>query len=123
MSRTFPKLTGPIVYRGLTLGEGSYINADSIIIPSDGFIITIGENCSIGHWCYLSCRMHKTENQKEWFSGNITIEDNVWIGNCAVIYPNVTIGKNSIVGHAVTVVHDIPPDCIIKNTSVTVRKT
>ena len=119
---TFPKLKGPITYPGLTIGAGSYINADSILIPSDGHSIHIGRDCAIGHWCYLACRMHKTEDHKEYFSGNIVIEDNVWIGNCAVIYPNVTIGANTIVGHAVTVVRDLPPDCIIKNNSVIVRK-
>ena len=113
---------GPIDHPRINIAKGSYVNGTSLLITHDGYSITIGENCAIGHWVYMSTKMHKTDNHKEYFSGNIVIEDGVWIGNCAVIYPNVTIGANSIVGHAVTVVRDLPPDCIIKNNSVIVRK-
>lgn len=113
MTTTFPKLRGPLRHGGLTLGENSYINGDSIIIPCDGHTIRIGANCAIGHWVYMSNRMHKTENHQEWFSGDIVIEDDCWLGNGVVVYPNVTIGKGSVVGAHCVVTNDIPPAVIV----------
>lgn len=45
--------------------------------------------------------------------GPIIIEDNVWIGEGAVILGNVTIGKNSIVGANAVVTKSVPPNSII----------
>jgi serine acetyltransferase len=43
----------------------------------------------------------------------ICIEDNVWIGGHAVIYPGVTIGKRSIVATGSIVMSSVPPDVIV----------
>jgi acetyltransferase-like isoleucine patch superfamily enzyme len=44
--------------------------------------------------------------------GPITICDNVWIGQRAIICKNVTIGENSIIGAGSIVTKDIPANCI-----------
>jgi acetyltransferase-like isoleucine patch superfamily enzyme len=45
--------------------------------------------------------------------GPVIIEDNVWIGEGAVIMPNVRIGKNAIVGANAVVTKDVPADCVV----------
>lgn len=42
----------------------------------------------------------------------VTIEDNVWIGGGAIILPNVTIGKNSVIGAGSVVTRPIPANCV-----------
>ncbi len=45
--------------------------------------------------------------------GPIVIEDNCVIGQDAIIFPNVRIGKNSVVGASSVVISDVPPDTIV----------
>lgn len=42
----------------------------------------------------------------------VIIEDNVWIGGGAIILPNVTIGKNSVIGAGSVVTRSIPANCV-----------
>jgi acetyltransferase-like isoleucine patch superfamily enzyme len=44
--------------------------------------------------------------------GPITICDNAWIGQRAIICKNVTIGENSIIGAGSVVTKDVPPNSI-----------
>ena len=44
--------------------------------------------------------------------GGITIEDNVWIGENAVILGGVFIGAGAIIGANAVVTHDVPPRAI-----------
>ena len=50
-------------------------------------------------------------------SGEVTkpvvIEDNVWIGGGAVVLPNVTIGRNAVVGAGAVVTRDVPANTIV----------
>jgi acetyltransferase-like isoleucine patch superfamily enzyme len=43
----------------------------------------------------------------------ITLEDNVWIGHNAIIFPGVTIGEGSIVTAGAVVMTDVPPYTIV----------
>jgi serine acetyltransferase len=45
--------------------------------------------------------------------GPIVIEDNCVIGQNAILFPNIRIGKNSIVGASSVVISDVPPDSIV----------
>lgn len=42
----------------------------------------------------------------------IIIEDNVWIGACAVVMKGVTIGRNSVIGAGSVVTKDIPENVV-----------
>ena len=76
--------------------------------------ILIGNNCMIAsnayitdsdwHDIYNRISIGKTEP--------ITIEDNVWIGDSAIVCKGVTIGKNSIIGAGAVVVDDIAANCV-----------
>jgi acetyltransferase-like isoleucine patch superfamily enzyme len=43
----------------------------------------------------------------------IVIEDNVWIGERAIIMPGVTIGQGSIVASGAVVMMDVPPNTMV----------
>ena len=45
--------------------------------------------------------------------GRITIQDNVWIGDNAVILSGVTIGEGAIVGANSVVTKDVPPFTVV----------
>ena len=45
-------------------------------------------------------------------SAPVTLGDNVWIGDSAIVCKGVAIGENSIIGAGSVVVGDIPPNCI-----------
>jgi acetyltransferase-like isoleucine patch superfamily enzyme/acyl carrier protein len=43
----------------------------------------------------------------------IRIEDNVWIGGSAIIYPGLTVGEGSIVAKGAIVMNNVPPNVIV----------
>jgi acetyltransferase-like isoleucine patch superfamily enzyme len=45
--------------------------------------------------------------------GDVTIEDNVWIGENACILDGVTIGKNSVIGCNSVITKDVPPNSVV----------
>ena len=109
------RLHGPYTKGNFSLGEGSYVQADSYFITTPEHYITIGKDCAIGHWCYLSTKQHKTEHHREAFEGDIDILCGTWLGNCVVVYPGVTIGENCVIGHATTITHDVPAGSKVYN--------
>jgi len=42
----------------------------------------------------------------------VILEDNVWVGDSAIICKGVTVGKNSIIGAGSVVTKDVPPNSI-----------
>jgi len=42
----------------------------------------------------------------------VKIENNVWIGDSAIVCKGVTIGENSIIGAGAVVVDNIPANCV-----------
>ena len=51
--------------------------------------------------------------KREIIAGTITLEEDCWIGACAIIYPNKTVGARSIVGAGAVVTKDVPPDTVV----------
>ena len=53
----------------------------------------------------------------------VVFEDNVWIGDSAIICKGVRIGKNSIIGAGAVVTKDVPPNSIFAgNPAILVKK-
>ena len=52
----------------------------------------------------------------------IVIEDNVWIGGRAVVLPNVTIGRNAVVGAGAVVTRDVPSNTVVVGNPATVSR-
>ena len=114
-ARKDDQFIGPFTWDNITVGKRSYFQSDCILIATEGNSITIGDDCAIGHWCYLATKMHQTQDHTKRFYGDITIEDHCWLGNGVIVYPGVTIGKDSIIGAHVVVTHDVPEYSIARN--------
>ena len=55
-------------------------------------------------------------------SEEVVLEDNVWIGDGAIVSKGVTIGKNSIVGARSVVIKDVPENVIVAGNPAQVVK-
>lgn len=77
--------------------------------------ITIGEGCMFAQSAYITdSDWHDIYNRCVPVGGSkpIKIDNNVWIGDHAIVCKGVTIGENSIVGAGAVVTRDIPPNTI-----------
>ena len=77
--------------------------------------ITIGNSCMFGRGAYVTdSDWHGVYDRNE-VAGSpkeVTLEDNVWIGDSAIICKGVRIGKNSIIGAGSVVTKNVEPNSI-----------
>lgn len=122
---------GVVIGKNVTIGdyvkipEGSVIGNDVVI----GSYVRLGKNCKIGNGCVLKIRTTISPNtilEDNVFMGPHSmvlhmstngickpsiIRKNAWVGACALIGPNVTIGKGVLLG-AMAFAHK---DCPLEN--------
>lgn len=95
--------------------------------------ITIGDNVLTGSYVLISDNSHGTSDnnmlnipplQRHLFSkGEVSIGNNVWIGDKVSILAGVHIGNNAIIGANSVVTKDIPDNCIAAGIPAKVIKT
>ncbi|WP_191603268.1 sugar O-acetyltransferase [Marinomonas algicola] len=94
----------------ITVGENFYANFNCVLLDSNS--IHIGNNVLLGPAVHIYTVDHPRDvNERvagHCFTKKVTIEDNVWIGGGAKIFPGVTIGEGAIIGANVLVRKDIP---------------
>ena len=111
-------------------GEGLIRIGDySLICP--GVRISSACRVTIGHSVMMANRVYLTDS--DWHDlydrtapgrgAPITIGDNVWLGDSALVCKGVTIGDNSVVGAGAVVVDDVPPDSVAAGNPARVVKT
>jgi acetyltransferase-like isoleucine patch superfamily enzyme len=104
----------------LIIGDNTGIgHACSLVI---GKKIVIGRHCRIagqvsifdspGHASDPAARMAGSPAKDDEVRP-VVIEDNVWIGERAIITPGVTIGEGSIVAVGAVVIGDVPPNTMV----------
>lgn len=102
--------------QGAQIGEGCSIIATNL--GTEPYLVKIGNHVTIaadvafnthdgGPWIF------RDEIPDLQVFGPIIIEDNCVIGQNAVLFPNIRIGRNSIVGAGSVVISDVPPDTIV----------
>ena len=110
--------------------EGSIIMGNYCLI-CPGVRISAGKEIAIGDSCMLANGVFITDS--DWHgvydrslpvgkSVPVSIENNVWVGDSALICKGVKIGRNSIVGAGSVVVRDIPENAIAAGNPATVIK-
>jgi len=92
--------------RGVKIGAESWIGYDAIIETSRPDLVSIGSNVSIGVRVTIIAHFHNTEG--------VRIEDDVFIGPGAIILPNVTIGRGSVVTAGSVVSSSVPPGMLVQ---------
>jgi len=102
----------------LHVGKNTFIQSGCIFNPIVANI-NIGEDCQIAPRCIFMPYRHNFDrldipigHQGLSSRGDITVEDDVWLGANVVIVDGVTIGRGAIVGAGSVVTKDIPPYAI-----------
>ncbi|QFQ74443.1 acyltransferase [Liquorilactobacillus mali] len=85
--------------------------------------IVIGNGVLIGSGVFITDHSHGDGSKNEQFidptcrnlesKGRVIIGERTWIGEYAIILPNVSIGKNVTIGAHSVVTHDIPDNCVV----------
>jgi sugar O-acyltransferase (sialic acid O-acetyltransferase NeuD family) len=117
---TNPKVKYPtLIHPGVLIGDMNYNRIGKGCIICAGVIITvnvdIGDHvilnlsCTVGHDTIIKdfCSFMPTVN----ISGEVVIEDAVFVGTGTKIINQTSIGKNTIVGAGAVVVKPIPENC------------
>lgn len=92
----------------LTCAQGVNIGNNVLI----GSRVLISDN---GHGVYsgkMQDSPYVPPDERNLMSNSVVVEDNVWIGEGAIIQQGVTIGFGSIIGANSVVTKNIPPKCI-----------
>lgn len=103
------------------IGDNTIIRHNSHI--TSAFNIYIGNGVLIAPGVLITDNSHGTSDINDLVmsprarhlasNGPVIIDDNVWIGERAMIMPGVHIGKGSIIGAGSVVTHDVPPFSVV----------
>lgn len=98
---------------GITIGDH--------VLISPGVRISAANSISIGDSCMLASHVYITDS--DWHGiydrslpprevSRVVLEENVWVGDSAIVCKGVTIGQNSIIGAGAVVTSDIPANVV-----------
>jgi len=91
---------------GITIGKDTIIGDHAFL---DGRApLTIGDHVGLASQVLIYNDEHDLYNDYQNAFGPVTIKDYVFVGPRAIILPNVTIGKGSVVAAGAVVTKDIP---------------
>ncbi len=112
----------------LSVGKGTY-GVINVLADNSGYKINIKNFCSIASGViFILCSDHRmdtistfpfqvkyiyTEKQEAISKGNITVEDDVWIGAHAVILSGITIHQGAVIAAGSVVTKDVPPYAVV----------
>jgi len=141
--------------KGIHVGDKVTIGSYAIIRPSNlyggevGVGLKIGNNSSIGPYCYIGCSGYIEIGDNVMISPRVSIyaenhvftdvsvpmidqgvtrsfvivEDDCWIASHSVILAGVRIGKGSVVGAGSIVTKDVPPYSVVAGNPARVIKS
>ena len=98
----------------ISVGDGTAFNRGVHINASVCGEIRIGNMCLFGPNVVVRTANHQFNDPEKYIRdqghkcGNVTIEDDVWIGANAIILPGVRIGRGAVIGAGSIVIVDIP---------------
>jgi len=102
--------------------QGAQIGEHCFIVPTDlgnePYLVKIGNHVAIAaHVAFIThdgaAWVFRDEMPDLQVFGPIVIEDNCIIGLRAIIFPNVRIGRNSVVAAGSLVINDVPPNSVV----------
>jgi acetyltransferase-like isoleucine patch superfamily enzyme len=93
-------------WRGVNIGKGVWIGYDAIIETSHPHLVTIRDRAAVG--IRVTIIAHNREQR------GVIIEEDASIGACAIILPDVTIGRGAIVTAGSVVTKSVPPKTMVQ---------
>lgn len=113
----FTCISGQKLSPQLNIGDNVLMERNTTILCANK--ITIGSNSMFGSYCFISDENHGMDpsNNKRYECqslqlSTVTIGENCWIGEKAIILPGVAIGDNAVIGAGSVVTRDIPANTI-----------
>jgi acetyltransferase-like isoleucine patch superfamily enzyme len=100
---------------GGSIDLGDYTIALPGVRISSALGIQVGKNCMFATGCYVTDADWHDLYDRTSAPGKaerVVLEDNVWIGDSAIVCKGVTIGENSVIGAGSVVTRDIPANVI-----------
>lgn len=102
--------------QGAQVGENCYIIPTKV--GTEPYLVKIGNHVAIADGVEFithdgAAWIFRDEAPDLQVFGPIIIEDNCIVGQNAVLFPNIRIGRNSIVGAGSVVINDVPPNTIV----------
>ena len=101
---------------GLRIGEGTYIGPRTMLGAGGG--ITIGRQVTVGAAVHVLAENHEFGgadvpiNAQGVTRRGIVIEDDVWIGNAAIVLDGVRIGRGAVIGAGAVVTRDVAAESV-----------
>lgn len=113
--KTFWSLEKQARYAGVKLGKGNFIN--SHFWSSEGYLITVGNNCQITSNARFFTHgggnaVRKNHPNFDCF-GKVVLGDFVYVGSNALIMPGVTIGDNVLIAAGSVVTKSVPSNVVV----------
>lgn len=93
-------------WRGVKIGENVWIGYDAIIDTSCPHLVTIKDRAAVGIRATIIAHMREARC--------VTIEEDAIVGPGALVLPNVTIGRGSIVTAGSVVTTSVPPMTMVQ---------
>src|SRR5579863_9706642 len=93
-------------WRGVNIGQDVWIGYDAIIETSYPNLVTLKDRSSIGIRALIIAHMRESQG--------VVIEEDASIGPGAIILPNVTVGRGSIVTAGSVVSTSVPPMTMVQ---------
>ncbi|MCP3873905.1 MAG: acyltransferase [Desulfobacteraceae bacterium] len=100
-------VNGIMIGNHVLISPGVRISAANSIIISDSCMLASHAYITDSDWHGIYDRSMTSDE-----TSCVILEENVWIGDSAIVCKGVTIGKNSIIGAGSVVTSDVPPDVI-----------
>jgi len=101
----------------------------TIVLPgariSSASSIRVGRNCMFATNSYVTDADWHDVYDRTAAPGNtaeVVLEDNVWVGDSAIVCKGVTVGENSVIGAGAVVASDVPKNCVVAGNPARVIK-
>jgi len=102
--------------------QGAQVGEHCFIVPTnlgtEPYLVKIGNHVAIANGVVFithdgAAWVFRDEVPDAQVFGPIVIEDNCIVGQNAILFPNIHIGRNSIVGAGSVVINDVPANTIV----------
>lgn len=108
------------------LGSNVWLSPNVSIYSNVMAIVTIKDNCDIGHEVSFITGSHEIGNSErragKGTAASITVEEGCWIGARTIILGGVTIGKGAIVAAGSVVTDNVPPNTLVAGVPAKVKR-